>query len=171
MSATLDDGDVLFLTIARSGRASIATTIERLINMLDELDGDIDFEPDADGEDNGDFEPDVDGEDGGDREPSLGAPERVDWYVSQARWADGAPGDHEREVVSEDEGACIQSQPHDMHDEGNDEPWLGFTGIGTGWREGDGLLDFEEDHDGREPEPEYDGHRLAVMPDMSAGCR
>ena len=48
---------------------------------------------------------DSDDEDGGDAEPTLGAPERGGWYVSQAHWADGARGDHEREEVSEDEGA------------------------------------------------------------------
>ena len=71
----------LFLALTPSLRATLATTIENLINLLDEIDGD----PDA--------------------EPTLGAPERGDWYVSQEHWADGACGDHEREEVSEDEGA------------------------------------------------------------------
>jgi hypothetical protein len=40
----------LFLAINPHDRAVISTTIERLINMLDALDGDVDLEPDNDGE-------------------------------------------------------------------------------------------------------------------------
>ena len=52
----------------------------------------------------------TDDEDGGDNEPTLGAPERGGWYVSQEHWADGAKGDHEREDVSEDEGAACEDE-------------------------------------------------------------
>lgn len=38
-------GDLLFLTLRSTDRVCIATTIERLINVLDELEGDSDFEP------------------------------------------------------------------------------------------------------------------------------
>lgn len=38
-------GGAIFLTIKHNDRIGIATTIERLIDMLDALDGDPDFEP------------------------------------------------------------------------------------------------------------------------------
>lgn len=73
----------LFLALTPSMRATLATTIENLINLLDEIDGD----PEA--------------------EPSLGAPERGGWYVSQEHWADGARGDHEREEDHDREDVTI----------------------------------------------------------------
>lgn len=78
-----------FLALTPSLRATLATTIENLINLLDEIEGD----PDA--------------------EPTLGAPERGGWYVSQEHWTDGACGDHEREDVSEGEGAACDDGAED----------------------------------------------------------
>lgn len=43
-------------TISNAQREAIRDAIDRLITILDEIEGDRDFEPDADGEDNGDFE-------------------------------------------------------------------------------------------------------------------
>lgn len=102
-----------FLMIDASDRLAVATTIERLINMLDEM------EPDPDLEENGDDEPwlaweesgphdspydrrddrelDLDSDEGdgkADDEPMLGAPERH-WSHSQASWAAGHYDDRE----------------------------------------------------------------------------
>lgn len=137
-------------------RRSIEDAIERLVALLDQFDGDPDFEPANDDEPsigwtgNGpyptpigdqsvhnagdpatvDLELDeTDDESGGDAEPSLGAPERHPYSAehttrdgavrprsgyhhhepgkSQERWADGARGDHEREVdedIEQDHG-------------------------------------------------------------------
>lgn len=73
---------VFFLTLAKGDRMSIATTVQRLIDMLDDL------EPDPD------------------LEPSLGARERHG-EGSQEYWAAGAATGvfDECEDVSEDEGA------------------------------------------------------------------
>lgn len=67
----------------------------------------------------------ADEEDGGDSEPTLGSPERHppaagfsyafrrSWDAgSQERWADGLPGDHEREEENE-HGGDILDEPHD----------------------------------------------------------
>lgn len=108
------DGGTIFLTMKENDRLSIATTVERLIDMLDAM------------------EPDFDLEETGDDEPSIG------WANSQQGMGGGSgaygPLDDEREdacedegAQCEDEGACIQSQPHDALDEGNDEPFLGWS--------------------------------------------
>ena len=44
MAGVMDLGGVFFLTLDCKDRAAIAYTIERLINLLDGLDGDLDFE-------------------------------------------------------------------------------------------------------------------------------
>jgi len=53
---------ILFLPMTRSMRMRIESTIEQLVALLDEIDGDSDLE-----------EVDRDDEDGGDDEPSLGS--------------------------------------------------------------------------------------------------
>jgi len=102
----MDADGVFFLALAND-RATVAYTIERLIDMLDAM------EPDREGDDGygGDC----------DREPSLG------WTVNgqHGEPAIMANGWGELEEVCEDEGACIQSQPHD--DEGDAEPLLGWS--------------------------------------------
>ncbi len=70
--ATLaSNGGVFFLTIDSRDRTTVVTTIERLINLLDAIDGDPDFEVIDDREDDS-----CDTESGGDDEPWLGAAER-----------------------------------------------------------------------------------------------
>ncbi|MCC5977021.1 MAG: hypothetical protein JJU21_03065 [Salinarimonas sp.] len=44
-------------TISKPQRKAIQEAIDRLISILDEIEGDPDFEPEADDEDNGDYEP------------------------------------------------------------------------------------------------------------------
>ena len=61
--------------------------IEELIAMRDALDGDPDFEPDAEDEDDGAAE------------PTLGAPERHARRDSQARWACGDRAEGEAEIT------------------------------------------------------------------------
>ncbi|TPK95224.1 hypothetical protein FJ934_12615 [Mesorhizobium sp. B2-4-12] len=80
-----------------------------LITALDLMEADCDLEDGADHEpymagwsgDNDDREADHrDLEDDGTEEPTLGAPNR---YHNQTHWADGARGDHEREVCTDRE--------------------------------------------------------------------
>lgn len=78
----LADADgVFFITMAKGDRTSIATTIQRLIDMLDAMDGDENME------------------EGGDAEPWLGwsegGPQRLDPRVAH----------DDREEACEDEGA------------------------------------------------------------------
>lgn len=75
---------VLFLTITKGDRLSIATSIERLIDLLDELDGDADLEIDGDDED------------GRDDEPSFG------WTDQEARFAVFPQSGDEREVEDDE---------------------------------------------------------------------
>lgn len=127
MPALVDAGGVFFLTLSVHDRLGIATTIERLIGLLDEMDGDENLEPylagyhDLDGDREGDG-----GTQGKDEdfEPSLGS---VQWHphsqenlafgvrmppsndlrrtrdCSQESWASGSGDDREEEC--EDEGA------------------------------------------------------------------
>jgi hypothetical protein len=63
VAAALAEADgVFFVTVDKKDRQSIATSIEKLINMLDDLSPDADLEPDDDLEEVGDLEPDSDGE-------------------------------------------------------------------------------------------------------------
>lgn len=140
----------LFFKCAEFDRAAIATSIERLIDLLDALEADPDLE------------------DGGDLEPSHGASN--DYYCrSQEDWSRIWGMD---ECEDEDEhGGDILDEPHDG--EGDDEPchgWtdhidqtkanrvdlaafqidgsehdLGWTGHGTGWHERDGIEDDDDD--------------------------
>jgi hypothetical protein len=136
--------------------------IERLIGLLDGIDGDEDLEATGDDEpslgwpnagqrpeiemsDDREFD-DCDYEDGPDSEPDLGWTEEIDqqrrlqtvpgWKAEDGEpelgfvghgtgWACETIYDDDREDVSEDEGADIQSQPHDAAHEGDDEPTLG----------------------------------------------
>lgn len=74
---------VFFITLAKGDRASVATTIERLIDMLDAM------------------EPDPDLEDGGDDEPWLG-------WCGQSRKQYG--GRDDREEACEDEGGQCEDE-------------------------------------------------------------
>lgn len=139
---------VFFLTVDSRDRAGIATSIERLINMLDDMDEDPDIEHAGDEADQS-YPEDVANRLGGsfheDDEPTLGAAERhpaCGWgretkrerkAHSQELWAasdavrDDREDEDDREAVCEDEGADIQSQPHDQADQGDDEPFLGWS--------------------------------------------
>jgi hypothetical protein len=121
---------VFFLTINRNDRTSIATTIERLINILDAMDGDENLESTADEEpwlgwptghgpaqlfrdmpQDDREQDDSDAEDGHDDEPTLGW-ERGSVPYDQTHIISDAFFD-ECEEVSEDEGADINHQPQD----------------------------------------------------------
>jgi hypothetical protein len=161
VAAALAEADgVFFLTLDRNDRTSVATTIERLIDMLDALDGDENLEPslgapenhpggykdsDADGwkaknaddreeacEDEG-AQCEDEGAVTGDNEPTLGAPEGT--VRDQARWGNTAYGLDEVEDENE-HGGDINDEPHDPGDCGDSEPNLGrletmHQGIGS----------------------------------------
>lgn len=57
---------ILFLPMTLTMRLRLEATIENLIALLDEVDGDLDREPDVDDEDGTDAEPDADAEHDGD---------------------------------------------------------------------------------------------------------
>lgn len=155
--ATLPEGavysppDTILLVLNRRDRLTLATTIERLVNLLDMIDGDADLEPSL-GAPERHPEPDWtrprwEGAQTGwakatgardEEEPTLGAPERHpspygSWGHSrdltgcQTAWAKGSKDrrQDDAEDVSEDEGACIQSQPHG--EDFDREPALGWT--------------------------------------------
>lgn len=125
---------VFFLMLDMRDRATIATSIERLIALLDALDGDENLEPSLGGY-SGDTE---------DRE-----------YQCED---EGVEDDTEEE---NEHGGDIQDEPHDARDEGDDEPNLGrlesiHQGIGSysGHSievQAGGLLHFDGDgyHDGQ----------------------
>lgn len=124
-------------------RSGIEDAIERLLSLLDRLDGDPDFEPanddepslgwpaggpaqfgnSSDGRLDDDREVDnADWEDGGDSEPTLGAPEQHPHPLgcqrhdgSQANWAAGARGDHEREIDADIEQDAGEQSEGDWH--------------------------------------------------------
>ncbi len=75
-------------------RAQVCRLIDRLINVLDDIDGDPDLEP------------------AGDDEPSLSAAVPIlSWHGSQDAWLQGP--DDDREDESEDEGAQCDDEGHD----------------------------------------------------------
>ncbi|MBL8576127.1 MAG: hypothetical protein JNK47_02790 [Mesorhizobium sp.] len=140
-AALAEANGVFFLTVDGKDRASISTSIEKLINMLDDMEPDPDLELNGDEFDqsypNGcqktdqpyeDAEEDDCGEANGDDEPSLGAQE-VRYPCSQEHWAQGGKDDRE--------------------DDGDSEPFLG-------WRERDGQGNDEEHRKGLAPVYSYD---------------
>lgn len=111
-AATAADG-VMFLTINSRDRVSIATTIERLIDMLDAIDGDPDLEPYLAG-----TYPETEDREGdtSDDEATLG-------------WGQGTQAalhvDTHNEAEEEDEhGGDINDEPHDWNEL---EPMLGWN--------------------------------------------
>ncbi|MBN9079694.1 MAG: hypothetical protein BGN87_18575 [Rhizobiales bacterium 65-79] len=158
VAAALAEADgVFFLTLDRNDRTSVATTIERLIDMLDAVDGDENLEP------------------------SLGAPENHPGGYKHSD-ADGwkAKNADDREEACEDEGAQCEDEGVVT---GDNEPALGTTEeidqvrrleSAAGWmcEDGEPSLGWAESHgrgivgsqnclDDREHEdecePEYDG--------------
>lgn len=109
-------------------RDAVGKEIDRLIAMLDDLDGDPDLEETGDEHDTGvaegwrqhrpsqflgnpleDDEDDDPDEDDGTSEPSLGSPELREWD-SQSMWAQGTRS--ERELENE-HGGNVTDEPHD----------------------------------------------------------
>jgi len=147
-AALAEAGGVFFLTLDRRDRASIATSIERLINMLDAMEPDPDLEPYLAGCHHNDQIIDLEGDESFygdcDREPSLGAPERHPCLErrysretkadrgehTQLHWATGDSSgedcehDDEREHECEDEGAQCDDEGADQ---GDREPDFGWT--------------------------------------------
>lgn len=129
-------GGVFFLTVDRKDRSSIATTIENLINMLDDMDTDCDLEPSLGGY----FGASDDREDACEDEGAQCEDEGVcdDFEPSHGWTVDGVVGkadDDERELENE-HGGNITDEPHDAVDEGDAEPNLGrletvHQGLGT----------------------------------------
>jgi hypothetical protein len=113
VAAALAEADgVVFVTVDKKDRQSIATSIEKLINMLDDLEPDPDLEESADEENSLGWPergPRADGCDSADREldesddePSLASPNGSE-HRSQVGWAAGSSSDCEEDC--EDEGA------------------------------------------------------------------
>jgi hypothetical protein len=100
LPSLVNAGGVFFVTLSPDDRAGIATTIERLINMLDTMDGDENLE------------------ETGDSEPSLGWPE----YRGLSQLATNVPHD-DREEENE-HGGDINDEPHDDDEL---EPFLGWS--------------------------------------------
>jgi hypothetical protein len=112
MSTANDAADLspLFVEFRPGMRKRIAAAVDALVALLDQMDGDADFEC-------GDpLEDDSPAEESGDDEPNLGSAgsTALSWSYSQIGWAQGTDDDREVE---------------DEHDEprGDDEPALGAT--------------------------------------------
>lgn len=135
VAAAMAEADgVFFLTIDSRDRQSIATTIERLIAVLDELDPDPDLEAT------------------GDDEPSLGWPEEHGLSQLDFHGKHG-PLDDDREDENE-YGGDINDEPQDDSDSGDAEPFLGRletihqgggSYMGQSIEQADQLLDFNGD--------------------------
>lgn len=122
-----------FLLITTTSRLQIATSIERLINLLDELDGDTDLEPEFDDDEHEDMEEGEADEDDGSREPSLGSV-AANAAISQVHWAQGKGSDREEDAGEERE------DENEHFDSSDNEPTLGWgnywglSGVGVeGW--------------------------------------
>ncbi|RWH32210.1 hypothetical protein [Mesorhizobium sp.] len=152
--------ETLTLIIDRSSRKELATSIEALIDMLDDL------------------SPDPDLEDGADAEPWLGWTDRGP-QASSNMFMEGRGSAYDDREAEDEHGGDINDEPQaddsdDEHSlgwteegsqtgnlggygsEGDLEPDLGFVGHGTGWRKGEDALDWgehddEREHDEREP--------------------
>ena len=124
-----------------------------MIDLLDALDGDPDLEDGGDTEPNcGDFgtygaNDECEG-DSADDEPSLGA--TCFGSLWQDLWSRGDRRDLEEQC--EDEGACIQSQPHDPEPDEHSLGSLDRIMDQTRWSEGgtdgwgSGDLELEDEH-------------------------
>jgi hypothetical protein len=125
----------VFLAMTPKLRVQLATTIENLIALLDEVDGDVDLEDDEREHDT------VDDEDGHDREPTMGAGNSID--QTHAYRGSSRPDECEEE---NEHGGDVLDEPHDQVDQGDDEPSMGWTekmgqdGVGLGDME---AADFE----------------------------
>jgi hypothetical protein len=190
---TRRDG-TLFFECPETSRAAIATSIERLIDLLDALDDDPDLEPYlADYSGQGD---DREGDDS-DLEPSCG------WVACEAAYASYGQGQGVHEEEEEPSGfgdvegmledmtgepelgwtaKTDQSLPH-LHQTvwvEDGEPSLGWCGQGIGFRAGEDLSDNEANGDERDfsgypdelPGPagaNCDGSGVVIARDMIRG--
>ncbi len=100
-------GAPLFVEYRPGMRRRIAAAVEALLDLMDQIDGDADFEDDDPLED------DAPAEDIGDNEPSLGAPGAA-FFPSQSHWSQGKLDDREDESELFEDG-------------GDEEPELGAT--------------------------------------------
>ncbi|TPN53979.1 hypothetical protein [Mesorhizobium sp. B1-1-7] len=150
----------IFLAMTPTLRLQLATTIESLIALLDEIDGDSDVEATGDDEPSlgwnaagqPGFTEDVefdtgDDEDGHDREPTLGASNDYNGSRNQTWSYQGSSQQDECEVENE-HGGDILDEPHDEEDRESFLGWTekcGQTGVGLdGWTEADD--EGPEDH-------------------------
>ena len=138
----------LFFHVQENSRIGIATTIERLIDLLDACDADCDLEDTGDDEPALGFQEDYRSErsllglqfgtvdcelDTADDELTLGAPERhptpwgsyslrTDRSGDQTRWADGSNTVARSECEDENEhGGDILDEPHDQQNEDDED--------------------------------------------------
>ncbi|AZG76285.1 hypothetical protein [Methylocystis rosea] len=140
MPFEIADAAPLFVEYRPDMRRRIAAAVDALVALLDQIDGDGDFE-DADPP-----EDDAPAEDVGDNEPSLGAPGTF-YFPDQAHWAQGAGDDREDDSdLLEDDGSgesalgattAVNQQhawaaPRVTDAIVEDEPSLGWTGHGRG---------------------------------------
>lgn len=150
---------VFFVTLDRYDRTSIATTIERLIDMLDALDDDPDMEDTADDED------------GADDEPSLGwtasGPQAIEKNAPQDDREDdgddlepslGGPGHYTDAGMMYD----LEEDRCDDEPDGSDEPSLG-------WPEKESQCDAQpsdywacDDDGSHNAEPRFDGEGYQI---------
>ncbi|MEO3385119.1 hypothetical protein [Mesorhizobium sp. CAU 1741] len=122
--ALVEASGVFFLTLSRD-RASIAYTIERLINMLDDMEEDPDIEPDSDDDTAVDDER-CDPSESGDDEPAFGW-EAGSMPYNQAYLSAGMYGGLDEIEDENEHGGDILDEPHDEADQGDREPFLGWS--------------------------------------------
>ncbi|MCH4560334.1 hypothetical protein [Mesorhizobium jarvisii] len=139
----------IFLAMTPKVRLQLATTIENLIALLDEIDGDADIEADGGDEPSlgwnaagqpgfaEDIELDTsDDEDGHDCEPTLGASGGLNqtWSYQESTQHDECEDENEH-------GGDVLDEPHDEEDHEQFLGWAekcGQTGVGMeGWTEPD----------------------------------
>lgn len=164
MSSLNDSTDPtpLFVEYRPGMRRRIAAAVDALVALLDQIDGDAEFEEDDP------LEASDPAEDDGDAEPSLGAPGTFS-LPDQRCWAQGAKDDREDESELLEPGgddelslgaATAVNQEHAWaasrgFPEDDGEPSLGWTGHGRGHPE-IALRGYDDDregeHDGREPD-------------------
>lgn len=145
MSLTQDPaGAPLFVEFKPGTRRRIAAAVDALVALLDEIDGDQEFEEDETLED------DAPSEDVGDDEPSLGAlggTYSAEWF-NQGEWANSARDDREDEhdgcepdedgeptlgaTTAMNQGLAWRANPEAWGACDEAEPSLGWTGHGYG---------------------------------------
>lgn len=149
------------ITCKENHRLSISTSIARLIDMLDAMEPDPDFEASADSWFDEDLEQDCDADDQcddegapcADEEHSLGWENEGSQATLRASLADAEPDLGTTEET--DQVRRLHEHPGVFDRDG--EPSLGFAGHGTGWRQG-------EETDDREGGNELEGDKADFEP-------